>query len=148
MGFYFIFDVEMIFFSPIFHSIDTIFAGDYIGIAIIYIIAFKHFFRFISLTEANSKFIRYINLNVFFFLPFSQYLFRSFDVRGRKYGQAKLWSSPLWFSSRAYFSTVTQPAQLKVENIKLSDEGMYRCRVDFKNSPTRNLKINLTVIGE
>lgn len=80
----------------------------------------------------------------FFFsiLPFS------FDVRGRQFGQAKLWSSPTVFGLRAFFSTANRPAQLKVDNIKLSDEGMYRCRVDFRNSPTRNLKINLTVIGK
>ncbi|XP_037920773.1 neural cell adhesion molecule 2 [Hermetia illucens] len=70
----------------------------------------------------------------------------SFDVRGRQFGQAKLWSSPSAFGDRAFFSTVAHPAALKVDNIKLSDEGTYRCRVDFKNSPTRNLKINLTVI--
>lgn len=72
----------------------------------------------------------------------------SFDVRGRPIGQAKLWSSPTVFGSRAFFSTANRPAQLKVDNIQLADEGMYRCRVDFRNSPTRNLKINLTVIGK
>lgn len=72
----------------------------------------------------------------------------SFDVRGRQFGQAKLWSSPTLFGSRAFFSTAHHPAQLKVDSVKMSDEGMYRCRVDFRNSPTRNLKINLTVIGK
>lgn len=76
------------------------------------------------------------------------FLLYSFDVRGRQFGQAKLWSSPAAFGSRAFFRTASHPAQLLVDDIKLSDEGMYRCRVDFRNSPTRNLKINFTVIGE
>ncbi|PSN39883.1 hypothetical protein C0J52_22446 [Blattella germanica] len=70
----------------------------------------------------------------------------SFDVRGRQFGQAKLWSAPTAFGPRAYFRTASTPAQLLVDDLALSDEGMYRCRVDFRNSPTRNLKINLTVI--
>lgn len=74
--------------------------------------------------------------------------FVSFDVRGRQFGQAKLWSSPAAFGSRAFFRTASHPAQLLVDDIKLNDEGMYRCRVDFRNSPTRNLKINFTVIGK
>lgn len=86
-------------------------------------------------------------MQLFPLMDFSHFRF-SFDVRGRQFGQAKLWSSPTVFGSRAFFSTANSPAQLKVDNIQLADEGMYRCRVDFRNSPTRNLKINLTVIGE
>lgn len=80
-------------------------------------------------------------------MPFFSFLV-SFDVRGRQFTQAKLWSSPTVFGPRAFFSTANHPSQLKIDNIKLSDEGMYRCRVDFRNSPTRNLKVNLTVIGK
>ncbi|XP_032597562.1 uncharacterized protein LOC6569654 [Drosophila grimshawi] len=70
----------------------------------------------------------------------------SFDVRGRQFEKALYWSDTNSFGPRAYFVTGQQPAKLSVENIQLDDEGVYRCRVDFQNSPTRNHRINLTVI--
>ncbi|XP_018570338.1 nephrin, partial [Anoplophora glabripennis] len=70
----------------------------------------------------------------------------SFDVRGRQFTKAKLWSSPNFFGPRAYFRTTTTPATLVIDKIQLDDEGIYRCRVDYKNSPTRNSKVNFTVI--
>ncbi|XP_067623332.1 uncharacterized protein side-III [Eurosta solidaginis] len=70
----------------------------------------------------------------------------SFDVRGRAFEKALYWSDTNSFGPRAYFVTNKQPAKLTVENIQLDDEGVYRCRVDFQNSPTRNHRINLTVI--
>ncbi|XP_059610810.1 uncharacterized protein LOC132257796 [Phlebotomus argentipes] len=70
----------------------------------------------------------------------------SYDVRGRPLTKALYWSDTNSFGPRAYFVTVSNPAGLSVDNVQLDDEGVYRCRVDFQNSPTRNHRINLTVI--
>lgn len=72
----------------------------------------------------------------------------SFDVRGRAFNKALNWSDSTAVGPRAYFVTVTKPAALSLEAVQLDDEGVYRCRVDFKNSPTKNFQVNLTVIGE
>lgn len=72
----------------------------------------------------------------------------SFDVRNPSSNDFKLWSSPRVFDKRAIFNTSSKPAALHVGNIQLSDEAIYRCRVDFKNSPTRNIEINFSVIGK
>lgn len=51
---------------------------------------------------------------------------------------------------RLYFSAAENPknAKLKIKNVKQSDGGVYRCRVDFFNSPTRNYRVNLTLVGK
>ncbi|XP_046971664.1 nephrin-like [Vanessa cardui] len=70
----------------------------------------------------------------------------SYDIRGRTPSQPKLWSSPSGFGSRAYFRATAVPAILLLDNVSTADTGIYRCRVDFRNSPTRNLRVNFTVI--
>ncbi|CAH0400396.1 unnamed protein product [Chilo suppressalis] len=70
----------------------------------------------------------------------------SYDIRGRSMTQPKLWSSPSVFGGRAFFRGGATPAVLMVDDVQAADAGVYRCRVDFKNSPTRNLKVNFTVI--
>lgn len=39
-------------------------------------------------------------------------------------------------------------AALRVTNVTEQDAGAYRCRVDFRDSPTRNYRIILRVIGK
>ncbi|XP_021945130.1 nephrin isoform X2 [Folsomia candida] len=66
-----------------------------------------------------------------------------YDVREKLLTDAKR-SSVL--GERLYFQTMSDPAHLSIQDLQAKDEGIYRCRVDFKNTPTRNLKINLTII--
>lgn len=55
----------------------------------------------------------------------------------------------LFGHNRVFFDTSPGPseARLKVFNVSEADDGLYRCRVDFKASQTRTSRVNLTVIG-
>ncbi|KAK0078149.1 hypothetical protein PV325_002929 [Microctonus aethiopoides] len=68
-----------------------------------------------------------------------------YDARNGQQGKVKLWSDPLFWGSRAIFR-LGPPAQLQIQDVRPTDEAVYRCRIDFRNSPTRNMKVNFTVI--
>lgn len=70
----------------------------------------------------------------------------SVDGRDRDFSLAERWSDENVFSNRAYFMPEKQPAELGVDHIRETDQGVYRCRVDFRIGQTRNSKVNLTVI--
>lgn len=72
----------------------------------------------------------------------------SFDVRGRSFSSALEWSDTMIFGPRASYDSGTKPSSLRLDSVQLDDQGVYRCRVDFRHSPTRNFQINLTVIGK
>lgn len=64
-----------------------------------------------------------------------KFFYCSFDVRGRSFAKALLWSDSNSFGSRAYFLTVSRPAGLNVDNVHLDDEGVSVCFVLFFGSP-------------
>lgn len=60
------------------------------------------------------------------------------------------------FGDRAYFHTVNSELlhrdqdtvdHLTVDRAMATDTGIYRCRIDFLQAPTKNRLVNLTVIG-
>ena len=66
------------------------------------------------------------------------------DVRGH-------WvDTSLLGENRVVFDTGPTPekARLKISNVSETDDGIYRCRVDFSASQTRTSRLNLTVIGK
>ncbi|XP_043277126.1 protein turtle homolog B-like isoform X2 [Venturia canescens] len=70
----------------------------------------------------------------------------SFDSRETgSLEQGMHWQDPN-LNGRGSFSHADKPASLRLESVRESDAGLYRCRVDFRQSPTRNSKVNLTVI--
>ncbi|RZF32972.1 hypothetical protein LSTR_LSTR008685 [Laodelphax striatellus] len=70
----------------------------------------------------------------------------SYDRRGANEFRPKHWADESFLGQRAEFMAKETPTHLRLDRIRESDRGTYRCRVDFKKSPTRNSKVNLAVI--
>nr|XP_049708065.1 nephrin isoform X1 [Helicoverpa armigera]XP_049708066.1 nephrin isoform X1 [Helicoverpa armigera] len=92
-------------------------------------------------TAANDKVYM-----VFWFRDDAGIPLYSFDVRGKHLSEARHWSAPEVFGPRAHFATSPAPAALLVRDVKRRDEGVYRCRVDFRNTQTTSFRYNLTVV--
>lgn len=72
----------------------------------------------------------------------------SYDMRKKLGDKGQHWQDSTHLNHRAHFVAAETPAVLVVKSIESRDEGLYRCRVDFIKSPTRNSLIQLTVIGK
>ena len=73
----------------------------------------------------------------------------SYDVRGNGVEIGRHWNDGVNLGARARFENDASPAPvLWIDDLREEDRGAYRCRVDFRQAPTRNARINLEVIGQ
>ncbi|XP_042243451.1 protein turtle-like isoform X2 [Homarus americanus] len=70
----------------------------------------------------------------------------SIDGRNGPVRTAQHWTDKDVLGGRAYFDLSSRPPGLVLNPLKPSDQGEYRCRVDFRSSPTRNVRVNLKVV--
>ncbi|KAJ8976999.1 hypothetical protein NQ317_003425, partial [Molorchus minor] len=72
----------------------------------------------------------------------------SLDARGGPLDKASHLAMTDDLGGRSYFITEDEPskARLRIHGVTKKDQGVFRCRVDFVNSPTRNFQVNLTLV--
>ncbi len=77
----------------------------------------------------------------------------SYDVRDKPWNAGETWSEEKALGRRATFGVATSAATptrgyLAIGDVRLADEGVYHCRVDFQNSPAHHSRVKLNVVGE
>ncbi|KAF4521871.1 hypothetical protein B566_EDAN003747 [Ephemera danica] len=72
------------------------------------------------------------------------------DARGGALEHGAHWAMGSALGARTFFLVGSggTAGRLRVNNVEASDQGVYRCRVDFLNSRTRNFRVNLTIVGK
>lgn len=74
----------------------------------------------------------------------------SYDARERSEAhkdKSRHWvDAKAWRGGRVTFNEKENPPYLSLESAEMADTGVYRCRVDFANSPTGHALVNLTVV--
>ncbi|KAG8225656.1 hypothetical protein J437_LFUL006051 [Ladona fulva] len=73
----------------------------------------------------------------------------SLDAREKNVSIATHWAMTNDLGNRAHFNPGDdmKTAYLKISQVIPSDEGTYRCRIDFYNSPSTNYKVNLSIVA-
>ena len=72
----------------------------------------------------------------------------SFDARQGPLSRGVQWQDNFILASRsAQFLVDTAPPVLAIDDVRETDAGLYRCRVDFQMTPTKYHRVNLTIIG-
>lgn len=72
----------------------------------------------------------------------------SYDARVGDFPSGVRWADETALGSRAYFMAMSDPPTLALEPAHARDQGVYKCRVDYRLSPSTTVYVNLTVVSE
>lgn len=70
------------------------------------------------------------------------------DARDDLQGPPVEWIDEKILGERVVFRRNENPAILMFNQVERDDENIYYCRADFEHTPTRNIKVNLTVTSK
>ncbi|XP_071530540.1 nephrin-like isoform X2 [Panulirus ornatus] len=70
----------------------------------------------------------------------------SYDTRSGPFTKGVRWADKGYLGSRAFFRIMSDPPTLVVDDVKVADQAVYTCRVDYKVRSSAITKVNLTVI--
>ena len=59
--------------------------------------------------------------------------------------EARHWSDDAVFSGRAFYQSSHNPGRLVIDRVRVQDEALYKCRVDFQLQPTTISQVQLSV---
>ncbi|XP_047741592.1 nephrin [Hyalella azteca] len=76
----------------------------------------------------------------------SQVPIYSYDSRNGPFKDGHRWADETYLGERAFFRINSDPPTLVIKEVKVSDQDLYTCRVEFKFRPNAITKVNLTVI--
>lgn len=71
----------------------------------------------------------------------------SIDGRNGPVHRGQHWSDDKALGGRAFLELMGRSPGLVLEAVRASDQDLYRCRVDYDIHPTRNVRVQLNVIG-
>ncbi|XP_068217398.1 nephrin-like isoform X2 [Palaemon carinicauda] len=70
-----------------------------------------------------------------------------FDDRSLARGGKSHWFDEDKLGMRAVLDVTASSAHLRLTSLHMSDQGFYKCRVDFKLQPTKTTRVSLNVVG-
>ncbi|MPC54772.1 hypothetical protein E2C01_048697 [Portunus trituberculatus] len=71
----------------------------------------------------------------------------SIDGRSGPVRRGQHWSDEKALGRRAYLELTGRTPGLVIQAVRAMDQDLYRCRVDYDIHPTRNVRVQLNVIG-
>ena len=73
------------------------------------------------------------------------YYFYCYLIAEKSLAEARHWSDDTVFEGRAFYQASHNPGRLVIDGVQTDDEGLYKCRVDFKVQPTTISQVKLKV---
>ena len=86
----------------------------------------------------------WLTLRLFFFVFSVDFRFDGLGLKSKIFTVVKRFKNRI----KLYTNKNTKDKNIILERVEIADEGVYKCRVDYENSPTVTKILKLKVVGK